>query len=164
MPITSYCGVDPSCLRTRSFPFLADDAWSCTCLESPREIVCFRPQKSQLAIRGQPLCMPMGAPRWVWKDPFPRLQLKGGFLWRLLCLAPKLNRPCGPVLDSAQWQEQPSILGRCLPSSQKGGRNYSCSRAGNSGIQLGSQVLPCPNGWLELMWAMDRMDATPLPF
>ena len=39
--------------------------------------------------------------RWVWKDLFPRLQQKGGFL-------------CGPVLDSAQWQEQPSIS-RVLP-------------------------------------------------
>ena len=27
-----------------------------------------------------------------------------------------------------------------------------------------SQVLPCPNSWLELMWTMDRMDVNPLPF
>ena len=38
-------------------------------------------------IRDQLLCMPMGEPRWVWKDLLPRLQLKGGFLWRLLCSA-----------------------------------------------------------------------------
>ena len=34
------------------------------------------------------LFMPMEEPRQEWKDLLPRLHLKGGFLWRLLCSAP----------------------------------------------------------------------------
>ena len=43
------------------------------------------------------------------------------------------------------------------------GKNCLCSRAGNSGMPLGSRALPCPNGLLELMWTLDRMGVTPLP-
>ena len=53
------------------------------------------------------LCMPMGEPRRRWKDLLPRLQLKGGFRWQLLCLALQENRQCGPAWVSALLQEQP---------------------------------------------------------
>ena len=33
----------------------------------------------------------------------------------------------------------------------------------NSGMPLGSRALPCPNGSLELMLTLGRMDVTPLP-
>ena len=36
MPLTSHCGVGPCRLWTRSPPFIADDAWHCTSLQSPR--------------------------------------------------------------------------------------------------------------------------------
>ena len=55
------------------------------------------------------------------------------------------NRQCGPVWVSALLQEQP-LTSRChLPVFRKG-KNYLCSRAGNSGMPLGSRALPCPNG------------------
>ena len=63
---------------------------------------------------------------------------------------------------SALLQEQPLTSGCYLPVFQKG-KNYLCSRAGNSGTPLGSRALPCPNGLLELMWPLDRMGVTPLP-
>ena len=70
--------------------------------------------------------------------------------------------PMAAVLDFAQLQAQPLTSG-CCPSFQKG-RNYClCSRAGNSGMPLVSRALPCPNGLLELMWTLDRMDVAPLP-
>ena len=52
---------------------------------------------------------------------------------------------------------------RVLPPILLKGRNCLCSRAGNSGMPLVSRALPCPNGLLELMWTLDRMDVTPLP-
>ena len=36
-------------------------------------------------------------PHWGWKDLLPRLQLKGGFLWQLLCLALQKNRSAGSI-------------------------------------------------------------------
>ena len=80
----------------------------------------------------------------------------------LPCLALQENRRCGPVWVSALLQEQP-LTSRCyLPVFLKG-KNYLCSRAGNSGTPLGSRALPCPNGLLELMLTLDRMGVTPLP-
>ena len=70
--------------------------------------VCSRPQKPLQAIRGQLLCMPIEVPRWAWRDPSPRSHLKDGFRWRPPCLVLLTNRLCGPVLDSAQLQAQPS--------------------------------------------------------
>ena len=52
---------------------------------------------------------------------------------------------------------------RVLPPILLKGRNCLCSRAGNSGMPLVSRALPCPNGLLELMWTLDRMDVTPPP-
>ena len=60
-----------------------------------REIVCSRPRKLREASRDLLLFMPMEEPRQVWKDLLPRLHLKGGFLWRLQCSAPRINRLCG---------------------------------------------------------------------
>eukprot|EP00434_Breviolum_minutum_P019609 symbB.v1.2.017296.t1/scaffold1343.1/size124258/5 len=70
---------------------------------------------------------------WVWKDLLPRLQLKGGFLWLLQCSAPRISRPCGPVLDFGQSQVQPLTSGYCLPYFRKG-RSYLCYRAGNRSV------------------------------
>ena len=92
--------------------------------------------------------MPMEEPRQVWKDLLPRLHLKGGFLWRLLCSAPWINRLCGQVLGFAQLSALPSTSGCYLPYFRKE-RNCSCSRVGNSGMQPVSRTLPCPNGLLE---------------
>ena len=52
---------------------------------------------------------------------------------------------------------------RVLPPSLSEREKCLCSRAGNSGMPLGSRALPCPNGLLELMWTLDRMGVTPLP-
>eukprot|EP00434_Breviolum_minutum_P007480 symbB.v1.2.006600.t1/scaffold393.1/size213714/13 len=89
-----------------------------------------------------------------WKDLLPRLQLKGA----AAMLGTAGNRQCGPVWVSALLQEQPLTSG-CYPVFLKG-KNYLCSRAGNSGTLLGSRALPCPNGLLELMWTLDRMGVT----
>ena len=43
-----------------------------------------------------------GGKAGIWKDLLPRLHLKGGFLWRLLCSALWINRLCGQVLGFAQ--------------------------------------------------------------
>ena len=77
-------------------------------------------------------------------------------------IAPWINRLCGPALGSAQSSAQPLTSGCYLPYFRKG-RNCSCSRVGNSGIQPVSRALPCPNGLLESMWSMDRMGVAPLP-
>ena len=57
----------------------------------------------------------------------------------------------------------PSTSGCYLPCFRKG-RNCSCSRVGNIGMQPVSRTLPCPNGLLELMWNMDPMGLAPPPF
>ena len=49
------------------------------------------------------------------------------------------------------------------PSLSEREKNYLCSRAGSSGMPLGSRALPCPNGWLELMLTLGWMGVTPLP-
>ena len=55
--------------------------------------------------------------------------------------------------------DKPSMWG--LPPSCLLGRNCSCSRVGNSGIQPVSRALPYPNGLLESKWSMDRMGLVP---
>ena len=128
-----------------------------------REIVCSRPRMLREAIRDLLLFMPMEEPRQVWNDLLPRLHLKGGFLWRLLCSALWINRLCGQVLGFAQLSAPPSTSGCYLPCFRKE-RNCSCSRVGNIGMQPASRTLPCPNGLLELMWNMDPMGVALLPF
>ena len=65
-----------------------------------------------------------GYPRWRWKDLLPRLQLKGGFQWQLLCLALQENRQCGPVWVSAQSERFRGPSGRAL-FSDEGGFTFS---------------------------------------
>ena len=121
MPLTSDCGVGPSRLRTKSPPFLADNAWYCTSLQSPRRsYLSGHRDHSRPSETSDYACL-WGA--------------KVGMEKSLASIAAEGWIPMAAVLDFAQLQAQPLTSG-CCPSFQKG-RNYClCSRAGNSGMPL----------------------------
>ena len=74
----------------------ANDAWSRTGPQSPGRSYVPGHGSSETCYYS---CLWRSQDRW--KDLLPRLHLKGGFLWRLLCSALWINRLCGQVLGSS---------------------------------------------------------------